>query len=72
MQSLKKIHAWAQMKVPLCLKCPVLSKIAFNFTFNNSGWGTLIPYIISLSALNHNLKYYLELLHNGCVKRYFL
>ena len=32
----------------ICLKCPVLSKIAFNFTFNISGWGTLIPNIISL------------------------
>ena len=30
------------------LKCLVLSKIAFNFTFNISGWGTLIPNIISL------------------------
>ena len=32
----------------ICLKCPVLSKIAFTFTFNISGWGTLIPNIISL------------------------
>ena len=55
----------------ICSKCPVLSKIAFNFTFNISGLGTLIPNIISLYALNHNLKYYLELLHDGCVKRYF-
>ena len=46
-------------------------KIAFNFTFNISGRGTLIPYIISLLVLNHNLKYYLELLHDGYVKRYF-
>ena len=32
----------------ICLKCLVLSKIAFNFTFNISGWGTLIPNILSL------------------------
>ena len=32
----------------ICLKYLVLSKIAFNFTFNISGWGTLIPNIILL------------------------
>ena len=55
----------------MCLKFPVLSKIALNFTFNISGWGTLIPNIISFWALNHNLKYYLELLCDGFVKRHF-
>ena len=32
----------------ICLKYLVLSKIAFNFSFNISGWGSLIPNIILL------------------------